>query len=522
MNDVQKGLLGLILEIDGICERNGITYYLGGGTALGAVRHRGFLPWDDDADLYITRDNWKKLLDVIDSELAPDRELVCVERTPGYLNPIARYMDLGTTWVYQSQMFSGAPLGQHVEFLVLDPMPSSGKERESYLRLFAVYAELLTPWFVVNRNTASPGNVFDFERYSRYRKRADAEGTDAVLAELEAELYGYPDGEECEWYHLRHGVEVHCYSRGFFGAPKRVSFEGHDLPVAGHAERVLRQAYGDSWKRVPPVEEQQLHVSTHDLDAPYTSFQRDYFMNVDVDSARECNIAWKRRNVECLVPKERREFLLQKMQAACDRVELEQRFASCAGEGADGPSDDDLDSLYRVEKAASSHGLPPCTIADRVRAAGTRRFLEKGEYWKAAVLSKGLADPSERAFYEDVVSLSRGIDCLLDEGMAAEAAGLAHSAPQGQRDATPLAVHALVAACGDDTRKRELAEGARDAFPDYAFFELALALACIGKCPAEALKSLEKLSAACDDGLVALAAKEAVQNFGKDGELHAC
>ena len=61
-------------KFDGFCQEHGIEYYLGGGSALGCIRHKGFLPWDDDVDLYITRKHYKKLLSVA-KEL---KELDCV------------------------------------------------------------------------------------------------------------------------------------------------------------------------------------------------------------------------------------------------------------------------------------------------------------------------------------------------------------------------------------------------------------------------------------------------------------
>ena len=54
MDQLQANLYKLLAELDEICKRNDVTYYLAGGTALGAIRGGGFLPWDDDIDLYLS------------------------------------------------------------------------------------------------------------------------------------------------------------------------------------------------------------------------------------------------------------------------------------------------------------------------------------------------------------------------------------------------------------------------------------------------------------------------------------
>ena len=97
MNEAQERLFNLLIEIDDLCSQHNIDYCLAGGSALGAIRNQCFLPWDDDIDLYITRDNWNKLFDVISKnpELLPEnRDLVCIENSKYYRNPIARYIDI--------------------------------------------------------------------------------------------------------------------------------------------------------------------------------------------------------------------------------------------------------------------------------------------------------------------------------------------------------------------------------------------------------------------------------------------
>ena len=61
MNELHENLFKLLIELDTLCRENDIDYFLSGGTALGAIRNQCFLPWDDDIDLFITRENWKKL-----------------------------------------------------------------------------------------------------------------------------------------------------------------------------------------------------------------------------------------------------------------------------------------------------------------------------------------------------------------------------------------------------------------------------------------------------------------------------
>ncbi len=66
---IQKLMLQVILEIDTICKRHNIHYFLGGGTLLGAIRHKGFIPWDDDADIMMLRKDYEKFVEVAEKEL---------------------------------------------------------------------------------------------------------------------------------------------------------------------------------------------------------------------------------------------------------------------------------------------------------------------------------------------------------------------------------------------------------------------------------------------------------------------
>ena len=107
MNSIQENLYKLLVEFDELCRKHDIDYLLAAGAGLGAVRNHRFLPWDDDIDLYITRENWNKLRRLVethDDVLPEGRSLVYMENTPYYCNPIPRYVNTTTTTLYRSHV----------------------------------------------------------------------------------------------------------------------------------------------------------------------------------------------------------------------------------------------------------------------------------------------------------------------------------------------------------------------------------------------------------------------------------
>lgn len=67
LRDLQLKMVEEVLILDKICKENGLTYYLSSGTALGAIRHQGFIPWDDDLDIALPEKDYRKLVDILQS-----------------------------------------------------------------------------------------------------------------------------------------------------------------------------------------------------------------------------------------------------------------------------------------------------------------------------------------------------------------------------------------------------------------------------------------------------------------------
>ena len=138
---VQARLLDILKVIDRVCSEHQLTYYLLCGTMLGAVRHQGFIPWDDDADVGMPRDDYETLLAHADEWMPEGYELVSGGRTAGYPYPFARVQESGSTYrMHRSFDFVG---GLPVDLFPLDGMTTDSPARRWHYVRFRLWRKLL-------------------------------------------------------------------------------------------------------------------------------------------------------------------------------------------------------------------------------------------------------------------------------------------------------------------------------------------------------------------------------------------
>lgn len=92
--------LEILKEIDRICDENNLKYYLSEGSLLGAVRHNGFIPWDDDLDIAMPRNDYEKFLDIADEQLSIGYKLCCYKNIKNYHLPFAKVVTLNNRGFY--------------------------------------------------------------------------------------------------------------------------------------------------------------------------------------------------------------------------------------------------------------------------------------------------------------------------------------------------------------------------------------------------------------------------------------
>ena len=295
MIEMQVGLLTLLKEFDTICRKHGITYYLEGGSLLGAVRHKGFLPWDDDIDLSITRENFQKLLSVIDEELPENRELYCYERFPNYLRDTVKYTNLDTTVLFRNHILDGNAAGQHIDLFILDPVPADEKAQAEYKKNATIYSELLTPVYVLCEDIADY-----FEEYQQYLQMMEERGRDYVLDLFRKKLFTYEDSDDCDTYLLRWGNRHMFYPKEWFGTPVELQFEDGCFPAPSQYYRFLRRQFGDTWMIIPDAAHQEEHNTFDNYNVPCKTFIADYAGFIDYEAYRRDNVERKQHNV-CLL-----------------------------------------------------------------------------------------------------------------------------------------------------------------------------------------------------------------------------
>lgn len=248
---------------------------------FGGIKTQGFLPWDDDADLYITRNNYNKMREVQDKFFSEDFVLVNNENYPHYGNSLVRCVDTHSTAITKARIADGTPKGQFIELFILDPIPTDKDEQIIWLKKHWIYTELLS--FTYRVANVRIADYTDELLYEEYKKMAEEKGKEEVLKLLEKELFSI-DEKDAKEFCSRWGLRNLIYDIAWFQEPRYVPFEDAQLPVATFAENVLRFDYGDSWMYIPNVDEQIVHTFSESMTIGYQHFEDDYLQFFDINT----------------------------------------------------------------------------------------------------------------------------------------------------------------------------------------------------------------------------------------------
>lgn len=289
---IQQKLLQMMKEIDQVCRENDIHYSLGGGTAIGAIRHRGFIPWDDDIDLYMTRDNWEKFKQAErDGKLPANRRIESAETDISYTNTFGRYVTTDSSAVHSHQMVYDDPAGHVLDVFVFDPLHIDNYWR--FLEDYMLYCDLMD-----ESKSYSTRYDLNVDRYERAYARCRKEGKETVINEL-IDSFTHMDDPGWEHYIMEWGSAHFLFPASIFdGGYVRVPFEDTTVEIVRNFSEYLTWQYGDEWAYIPKHEGREGHDAIFSNEIPYEVVRDDYRPFVDFEEVQKAYVRRKKRLIK--------------------------------------------------------------------------------------------------------------------------------------------------------------------------------------------------------------------------------
>lgn len=265
MKTIQNKILEIAVYLDDFCKRNGITYYLMGGSALGAMRHKGFIPWDDDFDVFMTYDNYQKFIKVCEAKLDTDRFYLQKENTDEWPLLFSKLRLNGTTFIEEDSVGRNMHKGFYIDIMCLNNTSSN--------RIFR-FTQYLAARLVGTRAIARRG----YNTNSMYKKIALKISKVIICRPLFNLLLIYVrslNSRDCKsigHFFGRARFVNTSFPKEWLGRPRYVEFENVMLPVPQEVEKYLALRYGDNYMGMPDEKTKALYPSH----AIFVDLYKDY------------------------------------------------------------------------------------------------------------------------------------------------------------------------------------------------------------------------------------------------------
>ena len=240
-------------EFDRICKKHGLTYYLIGGTLLGAVRHQGFIPWDDDIDVGMPRKDYNEFIRIAQSELPPQLFLQTINSDPGYDHFFAKLRINNTVFMEEAVKSSIRHQGIFIDIFPLDGC----KGRFGIMKQIRKKA-IIALSNVIRRRRNSYARTY-LNKFRNYLVSAVFAlfSDKCIVCMVEKMMAGKGD------YYInwsgRGGWKEDAMEKIVYNPSGELFFEGKNYSVPNALDRYLSNLYGDDYMELPPVEKRETH-----------------------------------------------------------------------------------------------------------------------------------------------------------------------------------------------------------------------------------------------------------------------
>lgn len=263
LQKLKKMELELLRDFQDLCERHGLEYFAGGGTAIGAVRHQGFIPWDDDIDVNLYRDDYEKFLKYAKEEYSDKYEIMNAETSNLYPLMSTRWMKKGTKFKEECFKDLDLNLGVFLDVYCFDNVPDDDKKmrrqgkRVWFLNKLMILKAVKKPvlyfsgWkaqmvYIISWMVHMLMNLFHVSNAFLYKQ-------------VKKELTRYNDGKTkriAYYFDPTPFTSVINYDDVF--PTRKVPFEDGEIKVGCHVEKYLEKRFGD-YMQMPPEDKRHNH-----------------------------------------------------------------------------------------------------------------------------------------------------------------------------------------------------------------------------------------------------------------------
>ena len=257
ISEIQQMELGIMEYIHEVCHKIGVKYFLSYGSLIGAVRHQGFIPWDDDMDICMLRDDYEKLQDYLIAHPDERYEVMSYKNNVNYVYPFMKIQD-NQTYLVEEDVRIDSNMGIYVDIFPVDGYEDDQAFKDKMTKIIKK-RQLSCYTFKGITNTKSVVNsmiryisviIFYFTNTNKYVSQIDELAKSRKVEDYELVDYVvYKDMNKPVW------------KREWLEQVEAGSFEGKEFMIPKHYHEILTSDYGN-YMQLPPVEQQ---VSHHDF-----------------------------------------------------------------------------------------------------------------------------------------------------------------------------------------------------------------------------------------------------------------
>ena len=238
-------MLNLLIQLDRICKKNNINYWIDSGTFLGAIRHKGFIPWDDDIDICMLEEDYRSFLKIAKQELPENVFLQTQETDKNYKwFPYAKLRDRNTSFIEQNQKKNELfHQGINLDIFVMDSFKLKIKILKKIYK-FLNKLERVNISEHENRFLILKKIILKLKINEWHYKFSRLFLEDPNINSIIGFRYLFPQ--------LYKYIDIFPLSE--------IEFEGYKFPCPNNADAYLKELYGDTYMELPPEKDRVWHA----------------------------------------------------------------------------------------------------------------------------------------------------------------------------------------------------------------------------------------------------------------------